>query len=335
MLLIDQVKYQEYIPKNEDELERMVNEHALEIFGENSLYFDRKLKLQSLSGVGSIPDGYAIVFSDIYQWHIVEVELSSHQLYNHIVPQVSRFINGIKNPSTQKVIIDAMYHALIADNIKYHRMDKEIQSGEIYKFISDLVSKPPEITIIIEKDTSELHEALASLNHPKKNIVEFQTFVREGVGLPVHAHLFEPLCEGEKRDSRGYKGQEGTGKDKKERKKAGAKGGRVTFAELVKAGLLQDEQVLYFYNTRPFMDERAKVIVSSDKLQYERDEHPYSKSELAGILLEKHGFKHGDYPVQGPKFWKTEDGSLLDDLNEEIRIQRGERGGAIKELSLG
>ena len=123
----------------------------------------------------------------------------------------------------------------------------------------------------------------------------------------------------------GEKEREGTGQGGRGGKKRGVKGGRVTFAELVGAGLLQDGQVLYFYNTRPFTDERAQVIVSSDKLKYERDGHTYSKSELAGILLEKHGFKHGDYPVQGPKFWKTEAGRLLDDLNEEIRIQRGER----------
>ena len=124
----------------------------------------------------------------------------------------------------------------------------------------------------------------------------------------------------------GEKEREGTGQGGRGGKKRGVKGGRVTFAELVGAGLLQDGQVLYFYNTRPFTDERAQVMVSSDKLKYERDGHTYSKSELAGLLLEKHGFKHGDYPVQGPKFWKTEASRLLDDLNEQIRIQRGERG---------
>ena len=195
MLLIDGVRYEEWVPEGpraEDDFERMVSEHALEIFGEHSLYFGRKLKLQSLSGVGSIPDGYAIVIGYKYEWHIVEVELSSHPLYNHIVPQISRFISGINNPSTRKTIIEALYHALVADELNYFKMDKIIQSGEYYKFISDIVSNSPVITIIVEKDTPELHDALASLNHPKKNIVEFRTFVREGAEA-VHAHLFEPL----------------------------------------------------------------------------------------------------------------------------------------------
>ncbi len=198
MLLIDGVKYAEWVPKNEEELELMVNEHAPEIFGENSMYFDRKLKLQSLSGIGSIPDGYAIVLGDKYEWHIVEVELSSHPLYNHVVPQISRFIAAMNNLSTQKTITEAIYHAIIADGPLYMRMDKVVQTGEFYKFVADLVSNTPVITIVIEKDTPELQEALSSLGHSKRNIVEFKTYTREGVGLAVHAHIFEPLTKGQK-----------------------------------------------------------------------------------------------------------------------------------------
>ena len=78
MLLIDGVRYLETPPKDEDELEKMVVEHAQEIFGGNSIYLDLKHKIKSKSGVGSIPDGYAIILGKSPQWHIVEVELSSH-----------------------------------------------------------------------------------------------------------------------------------------------------------------------------------------------------------------------------------------------------------------
>ena len=197
MLLMDGVKYLKWVPQSEEELERFVSEHASEIFSENSMYFDRKLKLKSLSGIGSIPDGYAIVFGDSLQWHIIEVELSSHPLYNHIVPQISRFISGINNLSTQKMIADALFHAIIDDAVYYARVEKVVQTGEIYKFVADLISKPPILTIIIEKDTEELREALGTLRYPQIKVVEFQTFTREGVGLPVHAHLFEPLYKRE------------------------------------------------------------------------------------------------------------------------------------------
>ena len=78
MLLIDGVRYELWTPSSEDEFEQVVKEHAQDIFGEQSIYLDRKQKLKSLSGVGSIPDGYVITLGDSPQWHIVEVELSSH-----------------------------------------------------------------------------------------------------------------------------------------------------------------------------------------------------------------------------------------------------------------
>jgi len=193
MLLIDGVKYHEWTPTSEKEFERIVNEHASEIFGENSIYIDRKLKLQSLSGIGSIPDGYVIILRDSPNWHIVEVELSSHDLYNHIVPQVGKFINGINNLSTQKTVAEAIYHTIISEELLHMRMDKVVQTGEIYRFVAELISKPPVITIVIERNTPELGDALSALAHPMKNVVELRTFTREGVGLAVHAHLFEPL----------------------------------------------------------------------------------------------------------------------------------------------
>jgi hypothetical protein len=194
-LLIDGVKYEEWTPASEDEFERMGKEHAKDIFGEQSIYLDIKHKLKSKSGIGSIPDGYVIVFGEQPDWYIVEVELSSHPLYDHIVPQVGKFISGIRNPSTQKEIVDALFHEIDSDEFLRLRLRKAIGATETYKFLADLVSKSPVVIIIIEKHTGQLDEAIEALRHPQIKIVEFQTFTREGVGLGVHAHLFEPLYE--------------------------------------------------------------------------------------------------------------------------------------------
>lgn len=318
MLLIDGVKYYEWTPANEDEFERVVQEHAQEIFGEQSIYLDRKQKLKSLSGIGSIPDGYVIVFGETPYWHIVEVELSSHPLDQHIVSQVSRFITGIRNPSTQREVVGAIYSEITRDIFLKPRVEQSIQSNEIYKFIADLVSKSPVLTIIIEKDTEGLREAISTLAHPQIKVVEFQTFNRGSVGLAVHAHLFQPICTPVLPQPPPTTGEE--------EEKAGEKGKRVTFEELISAGLLKERQTLYFYHTRLFTDERAQVIASSNRLKYEVDGQTYSKSELAKTLLVKHGFKHDEYGVAGPKYWKTEDGKLLRDLEEQVRSQRGDRG---------
>ncbi len=194
MLLIDGVKYEKWTPPSEDEFEQVVKEHAQDIFGEQSIYLDRKQKLKSLAGVGSIPDGYVITLGDSPQWHIVEVELSSHPLHEHIVSQVSKFIAGINNPSTRDDVKEAIYYEITKDGFLKLRLTEAIGPIDSHKFLSDLISKPPILTIIIEKASEELENVKKTLAFLQIKVVEFQTLTREGAeGLVVHAHLFEPL----------------------------------------------------------------------------------------------------------------------------------------------
>ncbi|MFW6118629.1 MAG: hypothetical protein ACOC6R_03960 [Chloroflexota bacterium] len=195
MLLIDDTRYALWTPPSEGEFERVVKEHTQDIFGEQSIYLDRKQKLKSLSGIGSIPDGYVIVFGVSPHWHIVEVELSSHPLHDHIVAQIGRFISGISNSNIQRGIVNAIDEEVARDDFLKLKLRKAIEPIEIYRFLSDLISKQPILTIVIDKDTEELRETLNTLRYPQIIVVEFQTFVREGVGLSVHAHVFEPLYE--------------------------------------------------------------------------------------------------------------------------------------------
>jgi hypothetical protein len=68
---------------------------------------------------------------------------------------------------------------------------QQIGNKEIYKFLSDLVSQPPKIVIIIENKDDKLIEACENLK-VSPIIREFKTYVREGAPT-VHAHLFEPI----------------------------------------------------------------------------------------------------------------------------------------------
>lgn len=193
MLLIDGVKYELWTPQKEvEEFHPHVKEHYREIFGTNSLFIEGK-RLESELGKGSVPDGFVLTLGEAPQWHIVEMELSTHQLYDHVVNQVGRFINGVKNTVTQRKIIEAIYQQIQENKQRKAEFEEAIGSGEIYKFLSDLISKSPVLTIIIEKRTRELDEALDILRYSPIKTVEFQTFTREGVGLQVHVHLFEPL----------------------------------------------------------------------------------------------------------------------------------------------
>lgn len=194
MLLIDGVKYKEWRPPNEDEFERVVEEHAEEIFGEDAKYFDLKHRLASKSGTGSIPDGYVVTLGNEPEVQIIEVELASHSL-QHIVSQMINITNGIENATTQQKICNAIEDSINEDELFADMMAISIHPKSIHRFLSDSFSNTlPLVNIIIDKSSPALNEAVSKITPPPK-IIEFQTFIREGVGLAVHAHLFEPVFQ--------------------------------------------------------------------------------------------------------------------------------------------
>ncbi len=196
MLIIDGVKYESWNPPNEDEFERIVKEHTKDIFSTDSIYLDIKQKLKSLSGIGSIPDGLAIILGEKPEWHIVEYELATHDVYGHIVSQVSKFINGLKNLKTQQAVSNAIYGEVIKDPILKLQIEKYIGSNEIYKFLFEMIASKAFLSIIINQKQPDLDEAIAPFQYSNikgVNILEFMTFARQGVGITVHAHLFDAL----------------------------------------------------------------------------------------------------------------------------------------------
>lgn len=94
---------------------------------------------------------------------------------------------------------------------------------------------------------------------------------------------------------------------------------KVSLREAVDKNFLKDKQVLYFFHGRKYPDETAEVNYKEDKLLYRTDNKLYSVSNLAMKIDIKVGLKHDDHGVAGPKYWKTQDGKLLNDINEEIR----------------
>ena len=192
MLLIDGVKYRPWTPKDEEkEFHPMIREHSKEVFGENSLYFDVKHVLKTTSGIGSIPDAYVINLSKPFEWYVVENELASHPVYDHIVKQLTKFINGIANQNAKNQILDMLYDEINKDNVLKAAVQKLIDSTDIYRALSKLLSNPPRIVIIIDQKTPEVEEACQVLKY-RTDIVEFKTFVRENAEN-IRAHLFEPL----------------------------------------------------------------------------------------------------------------------------------------------
>jgi hypothetical protein len=189
MLVVDGVKYELQAPENERQLEELVKKHSKLIFGEDSLYFDIKPELRSEAGIGSKPDGMVIVL-DKPAFYIVENERAEHGVHDHIVTQISKFNSAFRKPETKKKIVETLYANITNDPFKQLFVKSKIK-GELYKFLTDLVSSRPTVVIIIDKLLDELEDAVNELPLESKT-VQFQTFVREDA-QNVRAHLFEPV----------------------------------------------------------------------------------------------------------------------------------------------
>lgn len=97
---------------------------------------------------------------------------------------------------------------------------------------------------------------------------------------------------------------------------------KVTLQELVDAGLVNNGQTLYFFHGRVFKEEQAEIVANQNKLKYKGDGNLYSVSVIAANIDRKLGLKHDVHGVAGPRYWQTEGGKLLHDLNETVRRQQ-------------
>jgi predicted transport protein len=190
MLIIDGVKYSLYVPKDEKEFEGLVKEHFSEIFGKDSLYFDIKPELRSEAGIGSKPDAIVICLGEP-SVYVIEYELKGHPIHDHVVAQISKFNKAFKSSETKLKLAGAVHSEVSSDLLRKALTESKVK-GELFKFFTDLFSSKPKVVIIVDEATEELKEAVEDLPFESK-IVEFKTFERNGVGLSVHAHLFEPL----------------------------------------------------------------------------------------------------------------------------------------------
>ena len=188
IIIKDNIKYLPHHYKSEDELEAFIKEYIEVIFGSGSLFFEKN-KIESKAGIGSIPDGFVLSLTED-KWFVVEVELSDHPLYNHIVPQLTKFYSAIKNYATRRKLVDAFYDEIRTNVQLEYKFKSSGIKKELYKVLTDIINKTPDIVIIIDAKTKELEEICETLPFSVK-VLEFETYYRENSNLPVH--LFDTL----------------------------------------------------------------------------------------------------------------------------------------------
>lgn len=190
IVLIDGVKYILVAPENEADLEKRIEENYRQIFGEKAIYFPKK-KIRSKAGIGTIPDAFLILPDQKLKWCILEVELASHPVYDHVFPQLTKFRRAIEDSTSRKKITEFFYDNIKSDEVLEAQFRKQIGTGEIYKSISDMVNEKPLIVVAIDEKTGELEEALLDFGGDVK-VIEFKTYRRQG-SSEIYAYMFEPV----------------------------------------------------------------------------------------------------------------------------------------------
>ncbi|NWF86427.1 hypothetical protein HXY32_01200 [Candidatus Bathyarchaeota archaeon] len=169
----------------------MVIEHYKELFGANTIYLDPQT-MKTQIGVVSRNDGIIIAL-DQSQWYILEVELATHSLHKHIIPQITRFNIAYQQPETRRKLVDSISNTIRSNPYKTAMLQAQ-KIEDVHEYLSKTIENPPIIAIITDQKPPEL-EAVSKNLPFKTKATEFKTYTRENTGMKVHVHAFEPLYE--------------------------------------------------------------------------------------------------------------------------------------------
>lgn len=145
------------------------------LFGKDTIFINAKKKIESKSLGGTIPDGFFFDFSDITdpQFYIVEVEVTKHNFYNHIFPQITKFFAFFRNTKLRKDLVDKLYKVIEEDTTLKASFKKYLGKTEIYKYLSDVVESNQNILLIADGELRELPEIMDTYTDTWGKLVKF------------------------------------------------------------------------------------------------------------------------------------------------------------------
>lgn len=157
-------KFTEYQYAKEEHLEGEVVSNFKLFFGKHSIYIDAKRKIKGKSLGGTIPDGFLFDLSDKDNpdFYLVETELSTHDFYKHIFPQVTKFFAFFKNSKSQSELVEKVFSIVNTDSNLRKEFKKYLGEKEVYKFIKDTVENSQNILLIMDDDKDELPEIIST-----------------------------------------------------------------------------------------------------------------------------------------------------------------------------
>lgn len=154
--------------------ENVVCQNFKTLFGENTIYFDLKSKVDTKTLGSTIPDGFLFDFRDVEnpEFYLVEVELQKHDFYRHIFPQITKFFAFFKNSKSRNNLIERLF-TFIKSNPEIKKEFKQyLGKREIYKALKDIVEDSQNILIILDETKPELKEVFETYTDTWDKIVK-------------------------------------------------------------------------------------------------------------------------------------------------------------------
>jgi hypothetical protein len=162
MLISGKSKFVKSPFTSEDELKKMVIENADYFFGPSSFCLSREL-ISNKDGFEVFTDGFAVDIAN-RQWFIVNVALTTHDVWSHIVPQVVKQLVAADQSTTKQLLIELIIQQLREDNnimkkfndAGYGNENEGVFLDEVRGVLGETFGKSPIIGMPIDSISNDL-----------------------------------------------------------------------------------------------------------------------------------------------------------------------------------
>ena len=164
MLILGNKRFVQVAFNNEAELERVVTDRYEDIFGPSSLFLPKTL-IRTRDGFGTIPDGVVIDLGS-KQWFMIEAELASHSVWNHIAPQIAKQITASSQRASKQILIDLAVETTRGDEAALEKFDAQgVEEIDIRAYLDEILAQDPVIGIPIDEIPDDLKEWASILRY--------------------------------------------------------------------------------------------------------------------------------------------------------------------------
>jgi hypothetical protein len=302
MIILEDKKLIEVRFVDEQEVEDLVVANSEHFFGPSSIIIPKK-KIKTKDGFGTIPDGFAIDLSTRV-WYIVEAELSHHNVWTHIAPQVTKQLLAAVRPETRQMLTEILVLMITDGSSTKEKFDDEgIKEIDIRKVLGEIFEKAPIIGMPIDAVTNDLREWAATLKNDVKlwivrKYVEFGNPKNIAYQIPEE---YRPVFDTTDRESL---------------PQSGIKTYDVSIADLIDDGFLSGgSELTMSYKPRGGRQQIYSAKLEPDGSLNVLNENFPSPSYAAIYCIQKAGSERTT--VNGWTSWKTQDGKLLAQVRSE------------------